>query len=151
MAGIFLNGKLYGTDAPIGGIQILSWSSGNTYYVDNLVLYLYDLYQCLEDNSDATFDDSKWKKIGAYDGDYAIINDMTALPLNLKSTDRKLYYSITDLSFFLWNGTTWIKQQKKATYNDLGSIIVDEETLNIDENGKLSIRVITDSQVNTLF
>lgn len=150
MAGIFLNGKLYGTDAPIGGIQILNWEANTEYQVNDLVLHAYNFYQCIQGNQDAQFTPSKWRQIGGSDGDYGIVSSISQLPI-FGASELKLFYCTEDMNFYLWNGTTWVSQNKKATYNELGYIMVDEETLSVDANGKLSIRTITNQEVNNLF
>ena len=151
MAGIFYQGQLYGIDSNPAGIPILFWEPGATYYADNLVLHSYKLYQCLEDNSDANFTASKWRTIGAVEGDYGIVATISQLPSGFGSDDLKLFYCITDKNFYLWDGTKWIVQKKNATYNELGCVKVDEETLAIDEDGTLSIRVIQNNSINSLF
>ena len=151
MAGIFLNGKLYGTDVPIGGIVIVNWTANTQYHANDLVLHAYNFYQCTQDNQDAQFTLSKWRQIGSYDGDYGIVSSISQLPLTFGAGDLKIYYCIEDMNFYLWTGSTWEVQRKKASYSELGSVIVDEETLQVDSNGKLSIRTITNEQVNNLF
>ena len=152
MAGIFLNGQLYATDIPDKTfIRIHPWSPGNSYEADDVVLNAYYLYQCLVDNSDNEFNSAKWKKIGAYDGDYGIVSTISHLPSTFGAGDTKVFYCIADMSFYIWDGTQWIKQQKIATYESLGFVKVDEETLNIDANGTLSIRYIQNNTINSLF
>ena len=150
MAGIFLNGKLYGTDAPIGGIQILNWEANTEYQVNDLVLHAYNFYQCIQGNQDSQFTPSKWKQIGGADDDYGIVSSISQLPL-FGANDLKLFYCIEDMNFYLWDGIKWSSQRKKATYNELGSVVIDEETLSVDADGKLSIRTITNQEVNNLF
>ena len=65
MAGIFLNGRLYGTDEPNpSSIQIKPWSPGTSYQAGTIVLHAYNFYQCMEDNSDTLFNLEKWRHIG---------------------------------------------------------------------------------------
>ena len=154
MAGIFLNGKLYagGINAGDGsGLQITPWESGTEYHYSDLVLYLFTIYQCTTANNDITFDKDHWKKIGSSDESFNIITSISYLPIDLTEKDKKLFYSTEDMCFYYWDGTEWIRQQKTASYDDLGLVTIDEETLAIDENGKLSIRMIKTSEINNLF
>lgn len=151
MAGIFLNGKLYGTDTPIGGIAISNWTANTQYYANDLVLHAYNFYQCVQDNQDAQFTLSKWRQIGSYDGDYGIVSSISQLPLTFGAGDLKLYYCIEDANFYLWDGSKWSSQRKAASYEELGPVIVDEETLELDEDGKLSIRTVSGQEINNLF
>jgi hypothetical protein len=50
-----------------GGTSIDNWTSGNSYNVDDLVIYSNKLYKCITDNSDSTFTPANWQKIGDSD------------------------------------------------------------------------------------
>ena len=133
------------------GTPIYVWESGHSYAYGDLVIYASVFYRCIAANSDIVFDDTHWNEIGSADGNYDIVESSSYLPPRFTAADRKMYYSIEDWCFWLWNGTTWVKQQPKASYNDLGLVSIDEDTINIDENGKISIRTITSQEVNELF
>ena len=49
------------------GTTIDNWTSGNSYNVDDLVIYSNKLYKCITDNSDSTFTPANWQKIGDSD------------------------------------------------------------------------------------
>lgn len=152
MAGIFLNGRLYGTDEPNpSSIQIKPWSPETSYQAGTIVLHAYNFYQCMEDNNDALFNLEKWRLIGSSEGNYGIVSSTSYLPLTFGAGDLKIYYCTEDMNFYLWTGSAWEVQRKKASYSELGSVIIDEETLQVDANGKLSIRTISNEQVNNLF
>ena len=133
------------------GTPIYVWESGNTYGYGDLVIYASAFYRCIAENNDISFDDKKWNEIGSADGNYDIIESVNYLPPRFTAADRKLYYVINEWCFYLWNGEKWIKQQRAASYTELGFVIIDEETLSINENGVLSVRTITNSDVNNLF
>ena len=139
--------KMYVND----GTPIYVWESGNTYHYGDLVIFAGAFYRCVSENSDVVFDDKKWNEIGSADGNYDIIESVSYLPPRFTAADRKLYYVIEEWCFFLWDGEKWVKQKKAASYTELGLVMIDEETLNIDENGVLSIRTISNSDVNNLF
>lgn len=56
--------------------------------------------------------------IGSNSGDgnsnYGIVASSDLLPNDLEVSDRKLYYSIADGFFWLWDGTKWAEQQPKS-------------------------------------
>jgi hypothetical protein len=55
------------TPSGSGGTSIDNWTSGNSYNVDDLVIYSNKLYKCITDNSDSTFTPANWQKIGDSD------------------------------------------------------------------------------------
>lgn len=96
------------------GTPIYVWEPGNTYHYGDLVIYTAQFYRCLAENSDSTFDATKWDAIGTADGNYGIVSDSAHLPPRFDYSDRKLYYSIADGFFWLWDGTKWAEQQPKS-------------------------------------
>ena len=50
------------------GTPIYVWESGNTYHYGDLAIYESQFYRCIVENSDVTFDDTKWNEIGSPDG-----------------------------------------------------------------------------------
>ena len=96
------------------GTPIYVWESGNTYEYGDLVIYASAFYRCITKNSDSTFDDTKWNEIGSPDGNYDIVADSTLLPTRFTAADRKMYYSIEDQCFWLWNGIEWQDQHPKT-------------------------------------
>ena len=55
------------TPSGSGGTSIDNWTSGNSYNVDDLVIYSNKLYKCITDNSDSIFTPANWQKIGDSD------------------------------------------------------------------------------------
>lgn len=98
------------------GTPIYVWESGNTYHYGDLVIYASCFYRCITENSDVEFDDTKWNEIGSPDGNYDIVQDSTLLPPIFTAADRKMYYSIADENFWLWNGAAWVEQEKLSQY-----------------------------------
>ncbi len=93
------------------------------------------------------YDGINWKQIDIY----GIVNSISYLPSNLTITDKKLYFNIEDECFYYWTGTQWKKIQKIASYSNLGYVKIDEETLNVDQNGVVSIRTISSAALQNLF
>ena len=96
------------------GTPIYVWEPGNTYNYGDLVIYTAQFYRCIVENSDSTFDETKWNAIGTADGNYDIVANSALLPVRFTAADRKLYYSIADGFFWLWDGTKWAEQQPKS-------------------------------------
>ena len=88
---------------------------------------------------------------GGSENKYDIVQSISYLPSSLPSTSRKLYYIIEDQCFYLWDGTQWVKQAKPATYSSLGLVKVNENTLNVDNAGEVSIRTISSADLQNLF
>ena len=95
------------------GTPIYVWEAGDHYNYGDLVIYESAFYRCIIENSDAAFDDTKWNEIGSPDGNYNIVQRAALLPARFTAADRKLYYSIEDGFFWLWDGTTWAPQVTK--------------------------------------
>ena len=92
----------------LDGTPIYTWTSGESYNINDIVIYNSVFYICTIANSDIVFNQAKWNPIGSADSNFGIIENSTLLPSGLSSTDRKLYFSIEDGYFWLWDGTTWI-------------------------------------------
>ena len=95
----------------LDGTPIYVWQSGNTYHYGDLVIYESCFYRCITENSDVEFDNTKWNEIGSPDGNYDIVQNSSLLPAVFTSADRKMYFSIEDNFFWLWNGTEWVDCQ----------------------------------------
>ena len=100
------------------GTPIYVWESGNTYKYGDLAIYASKFYRCITENSDITFDDTKWNEIGSPDGNYDIVQNSTMLPERFTAADRKMYYSIEDMEFYLWNGERWILQESTSSISE---------------------------------
>lgn len=97
------------------GTPIYEWTAGDTYKYGDLVIYESAFYRCIIENSDTVFDDTKWNEIGSPDGNYDIVQSSSLLPPRFTPADKKMYYSINDKYFWLWDGTKWIAQ--KTTFD----------------------------------
>lgn len=93
------------------GTPIYIWESGNTYIYGDLVIFESKFYRCISENSDVTFDDTKWNEIGSPDGNYDIVQKVEFLPVRFTSADRKMYYVIEEGIFYLWSGIEWKPQE----------------------------------------
>jgi hypothetical protein len=92
------------------GTPIYVWESGNTYHYGDLAIYESQFYRCIIENSDVTFDNTKWNEIGSPDGNYDIVQSKALLPARFTAADRKLYFVIDECIFYLWDGTQWVAQ-----------------------------------------
>lgn len=101
------------------GTPIYVWESGDTYKFGDLVIYESAFYRCITENSDTIFDDTKWNEIGSPDGSYDIVQNKSLLPPYFTAADRKLYYSIDENIFYLWDGTEWKPQTEVVQYTTL--------------------------------
>lgn len=99
------------------GTPIYVWESGNHYEYGDLAIYESCFYRCITPNDDVVFDDTKWNEIGSPDGNYDIVQNSSLLPAIFTAADRKIYYSIEDEDFWLWNGLEWIRQKKLSQYD----------------------------------
>ena len=92
------------------GTPIYTWTPGDTYEYGDLVIYEAAFYRCTTENSDVIFNPSHWAEIGSPDGNYDIVEKTEDLPVRFTEADRKMYYSIEEGIFYLWNGTEWEPQ-----------------------------------------
>lgn len=93
------------------GTPIYTWTPGYEYKYGDLVIYTSQFYRCIVPNSDTVFDETHWNGIGSPDGNYDIVERTADLPVRFTTADRKMYYSIEEGIFYLWNGTEWEAQR----------------------------------------
>lgn len=98
----------------LDGTPIYVWTSGDHYEYGDLVIYASCFYRCITPNDDIVFDDTKWNEIGSPDGNYDIVQNSELLPAIFTAADRKMYFSIEDGLFYLWNGYEWVLQEPKS-------------------------------------
>ena len=106
----------------LDGTPIYTWTSGESYEVGDIAIYNSAFYVCTVANSDAVFNPSKWSAIGSADSSFGIVDDSTLLPSGLSSTDRKLYFSIDDGFFWLWDGTAWVEQVSNISNAEIDAL-----------------------------
>lgn len=95
----------------LDGTPIYEYTPGDTYKYGDLVIYEAMFYRCVTDCvAGPTLDPTYFAEIGSPDGNYDIVNDSTQLPSVFTPADRKLYFSISDGFFWLWDGYNWIEQ-----------------------------------------
>lgn len=99
------------------GTPIYVWESGNHYEYGDLAIYESCFYRCITPNDDIVFDDTKWNEIGSPDGNYDIVQNSSLLPAVFTAADRKMYYSIEDEDFWLWDGLEWVRQKKLSQFD----------------------------------
>jgi len=93
----------------IDGASVRVWESGTHYKFGDIVLYESAFYKCTSANSDAEFDENNWEDVASFSGDYGVVDRSNLLP-EFTANDRKVYYSIEDKTFYLWNGERWVAQ-----------------------------------------
>ena len=101
------------------GTPIYEWISGDHYKYGDLVIYSGAFYRCIVANSDITFDSTKWSEIGGADSQYDIVEDSSQLPTRFTPADRRMYYSIQDCAFWLWDGYRWSLQERAITDTEI--------------------------------
>lgn len=135
------------------GTNITVWTPGTHYQYGDIALYGDAFYRCITENEDIVFDSLKWNSIGSPDGDYDIVQSSSLLPPRYTPADRKMYYCIEEDCFYFWDGYKWspISAVAKASADTLGGVRVDDGTINLDENGKISINTVTQNDIDKLF
>lgn len=98
------------------GTPIYTWKAGDHYEYGDLAIYQSCLYRCITPNDDIVFDNTKWNEIGSPDGNYDIVQNSSLLPSRFTPADRKMYYSIEDECFWLWDGTQWAIKKNLMQY-----------------------------------
>ena len=106
------------------GTPIYTWEPNYDYEYGDLVIYESCFYRCIVPNHDSTFDDTHWNEIGSPDGNYDIVNNSSELPPRFTSADRKMYYSIEDAAFWLWDGTKWELQERGITNDEIDELFI---------------------------
>lgn len=107
------------------GDNIYEWIPGDSYEYGDVVIYEDCFYLCTVSNNDSVFNPNKFKAIGTADGNYGLVEDESYLPSGLNPSDRKMYYSIADECYWLWNGTKWEKEldSQPLTTEQLNNLI----------------------------
>ena len=135
------------------GTNIAVWTPGTHYKYGDIALYGDAFYRCITENEDVVFDSLKWNSIGSPDGDYDIVQSSSLLPPRYTPADRKMYYCIEEDCFYFWDGYKWgpISAVTKASADTLGGVKIDDGTINLDDNGKISINTVTQNDIDKLF
>lgn len=134
------------------GTPIYVWESGNTYEYGDLVIYASCFYRCTTKNSDITFDPAHWEELGSPDGNYDIVNNSSELPVRFTAADRKIFYSIEDSFFWLWNGVKWVimdisTKQDKLTAGD--GIKIEKD--NVTGKTTIGVKSITSEEYTAMW
>ena len=102
------------------GTPVYDYVEGNSYKYNDLVIYESQFYRCITDCiAGPVLDPTYFNEIGSPDGNYDIVADSSQLPPRFGLQDRKMYYSIADTAFWLWDGTQWVLQQRYATDEEI--------------------------------
>lgn len=108
----------------LDGTPIYTWTPGNQYEYGDLAIYESCFYRCITPNHDLVFDNTKFNEIGSPDGNYDIVNSKEDLPPIFTPADRKMYYSIADTAFWLWDGYKWELQERSITNDEIDELFV---------------------------
>ncbi len=105
------------------GTNVVEYTVGETYHEGDIVLYENVFYRCRVASyvAEPIMDKTKFTTIDSPDGNYDIVEDSTLLPTDFTTADRKMYYSIADSAFWLWDGTAWVKQSVLQQYSIMPS------------------------------
>ena len=100
------------------GTPIYTQEPNYPYKYGDLAIYQSCFYRCITPNSDIEFDDTKQNEIGSPDGSYDIVNSASDLPVRFTPADRKMYYCITEATFYLQNGSKQVAQYPTTIENE---------------------------------
>ena len=107
------------------GTPIYIYKAGDTYKYGDLVIYEAQWYMCTTEHvAGPTLDPAKFTEIGSADGNYDIVNSSSELPPRFTAADRKMYYSIEDSAFWLWNGTKWELQTDSISNEEIDDLFI---------------------------
>lgn len=106
------------------GTPIYTWTSGDQYEYGDLVIYSSAFYRCTVPNHDTVFDSSHWAEIGGADSQFDIVNNKDELPVRFTPADKRLFYSIADTAFWLWDGYKWELQERSITNDEIDELFV---------------------------
>ena len=104
------------------GTPIYIWHTGDSYEVGDLCIYQASFYQCVIANNDGEFNPAHWLAIGSADSNYGIVELASELPSGFTIQDRKMYYSIADHAFWLWDGEEWVLQERAITNAEINAL-----------------------------
>lgn len=105
------------------GTPIYVYQAGTKYKYGDMVVYEAQWYMCTTEHvAGPTLDPTKFTEVGSADGNYDIVNNSSELPVRFTAADRKMYYSIADTAFWLWDGTKWELQERPITSEELAAM-----------------------------
>jgi hypothetical protein len=105
------------------GTPIYVYEPGHHYLYGDLVIYEAQWFRCTtEHTAGEALDPTKFEEIGSPDGNFDIVASSEDLPPRFTSADRKMYYSIADTAFWLWNGTEWELQERSITNDEIDAL-----------------------------
>ena len=109
------------------GTPVYIYAPGTLYHYNDLVIYANMWYRCVVEHvAGATLDPTKFAEIGQADSQFDIVESAADLPPRFTPADRRLYYSIADQEFWLWDGYQWTLQAtplSDAQVNNLISLL----------------------------
>jgi hypothetical protein len=108
------------------------WVSGESYSVNDTVVYNGFLYRCITSNFDVSFTASKWENLS---GSKTIIQTRDPLASDYNYDIGTLWINTVQLTHFIL-----VKNLNNIAIWNLGSIKADEETLSVNETSRLEIK-----------
>lgn len=108
------------------GTPIYNYTVGDTYHYNDLVIYEAAWYRCVVEEyiAEPVIDKTAFSEINSQDGNYDIVQNSSQLPVRFTSADRKMYYSIEDTAFWLWDGEKWELQEKSIDNEYIDSLFI---------------------------
>lgn len=106
------------------GTPIYTWEPNYQYEYGDLAIYHSAFYRCTVPNHDAEFDSTKWSEIGGAASQFDIVNSSADLPVRFTPADKRLFYSIEDAAFWLWDGYKWELQERSITNDEIDELFI---------------------------
>jgi hypothetical protein len=105
------------------GTPIYDYTVGDTYHYGDLVIYEAQFYRCIQDCvAGPVLDELYFNALNAPDANYDIVQNSSMLPARFLPSDRKMYYSIDDCAFWLWDGTQWVLQERPISNDEIDNL-----------------------------
>ena len=105
------------------GTPIYDYTVGDTYHYGDLVIYEAQFYRCIQDCvAGPVLDELYFNALNAPDANYDIVQNSSMLPARFLPSDRKMYYSIDDCAFWLWDGTQWVLQERPISNEEIDNL-----------------------------
>ena len=101
------------------GTPIYVYEPGTLYKYGDMVIYEAQWYRCTTEHvAGPTLNPLYFEEIGSPDGNFDIVENSSQLPARFTPADRKVYFSIADGEFWLWDGEKWSLQSPAIISDD---------------------------------
>ena len=107
------------------GTPIYIYQEGTTYKYGNIVIYEAQWFMCTTEHvAGPVLDPTKFEGIGTADGNYGIVSTVADLPTRFTPADKKLFFVISESTFYLWNGVEWKIQIQSIPLDEIDDLFV---------------------------